>query len=171
MKRNMCFYKDDEEIWISRSVAVVCFTLAPINGKWCVLANQRGKGTPDFQGYWNAPCGYLDYNETTAECAIRETLEETGVKIHNPTFWSFNDIPDDGNQNVTFRYYAILPEAQQLNVSALECGEENEVDSLKWIPIDEIDNYEWAFNHHLLIKILNSELQLCHIQPKIPHLI
>ena len=38
-------------------------------------------------------------------------------------------------------------------------------------PIDEIDNYEWAFNHHLLIKILNYELQLCHIQPKTPHLI
>jgi 8-oxo-dGTP pyrophosphatase MutT (NUDIX family) len=31
-------------------------------------------------------------------------------------------------------------------------GEENEVDEIKWIPLDEINNYEWAFSHADLIR-------------------
>lgn len=167
---NFSITKDGKEYWIARNVAVVCFTIAPINGEWHILANQRGSGAPDFQGYWNAPCGYLDYNETTAECAIRETFEETGVKIENPIFWSFNDIPDNGNQNVTFRYYKILPESQSFKQFDPNLGEKNEVKSIKWIPIEKLENYKWAFNHESLIKQLMYQLQLYQIQ-KIPHLI
>ena len=78
---NFPVIKDGKEYWVARNVAVVCFVFAPINGEWCVLANQRGKGTPDFQGLWNAPCGYLDYNETTKEAAKREVYEETGIQL------------------------------------------------------------------------------------------
>ena len=73
--------KDGKVYWIARNVAVACFVFTPINGEWCVLANQRGKGTPDFQGLWNCPCGYLDYDETTKEAAKREVYEEVGIKV------------------------------------------------------------------------------------------
>jgi 8-oxo-dGTP pyrophosphatase MutT (NUDIX family) len=79
---NFPITKDGKVYWVARNVAVACFVFAPINGEWCVLANQRGKGTPDFQGLWNCPCGYLDYNETTKEAAKREVYEETGIKIN-----------------------------------------------------------------------------------------
>ena len=49
--------------WVSRSVAVACFVFTTIKDKICVLANQRGEGSADFHGYWNAPCGYLDFGE------------------------------------------------------------------------------------------------------------
>ena len=39
--------------WVSRSCAVAVFVFANIKGIWYVLANQRGKGCPDYQGYWN----------------------------------------------------------------------------------------------------------------------
>ena len=87
---NFSVIKDGKEYWVARNVAVVCFVFAPINGEWCVLANQRGKGTPDFQGLWNAPCGYLDYNETTKEAAKREVYEETGIQLKHAKFWSFH---------------------------------------------------------------------------------
>ena len=33
-----------------------------------------------------------------------------------------------------------------------ENSEEKEVDDIKWISVDEVDNYEWAFNQREVIK-------------------
>ena len=149
--------------WISRSVAVTCFVFAPFNGEWCVLANKRGPNTPDFQGYWNCPCGYLDFDETTAQAAMREVYEETGVQLDNVKFWGFEDSPNANLQNVTFRYYSIIenPQPSLVSVSTGDRGgEENEVSAVAWMPIKNLRNFEWAFNHNTLILKLVDELEL-----------
>lgn len=51
-------------LWSGRYCAVAAFAFCKIKGEWCVLANQRGEGTPDFQGYWNCPCGFLDMEKS-----------------------------------------------------------------------------------------------------------
>lgn len=57
--------EDNQKYWISRSCAVAMFLFSRDKfGNLCVLANKRGTGTPDFQGYWNCPCGYIDFDET-----------------------------------------------------------------------------------------------------------
>ena len=49
--------------------------------------NAHGEGT------WCPPGGHLEYRETWEECAERETLEETGIKIKNIRFGTVtNDI-------------------------------------------------------------------------------
>ena len=149
--------------WISRSMAVSCFVLTKINDQWCVLANQRGEGTPDFQGCWNVPCGYLDYNETTKQAAIREVYEETGVKLNKVNFWMFNDAVDENRQNVTFRYYAIIPNPQFANITKQtreRGGEEGEVSKISWIPLTKLSKHQWAFNHDKLIIELAQTLNL-----------
>lgn len=157
MKNFPILDENGKEWWISRSIAVTGCIFTFLNGKWCVLANKRGEGTPDFQGMWNMPCGYLDFNETTAEAVIREVYEETGVKV-NPDylhFWCFNDSPTQNRQNVSFRYYALV-DAQPGNISVGtgndRGGEEDEVEAIGWIPVDTVDNYKWAFGHDEIIK-------------------
>ena len=161
---NFPVIKDGKEYWVASNVAVVCFVFAPINGEWCVLANQRGKGTPNYQGLWNCPCGYLDYNETTKQAAIRETYEETGVRLSNAKYWSFSDNPEkDDLQNVTFRYYSIIthPQPNTISVSTEgRGGEADEVGAISWIPISKIGDFEWAFEHNLRIAELVKELEL-----------
>ena len=56
------------------------------------------------------------------------------------------------NGNVTIRHRAFLGKIIPQYVTK-EGGEENEVDSVKWIPIDDIDNYKWAFNHRTTIEL------------------
>lgn len=148
-----------ETVWVHRSIAVAGFIFCKINDEWCVLANQRGEGAPDFQGYWNCPCGYLDFDETLAEACSREIYEETGVKIEPSALYmcSVNDDPKDSNrQNVTMRFMAVVDESHiGISTNAIKGqlgGEENEVKAIMWVKISDLDNYQWAFNHRHLIE-------------------
>lgn len=43
-----------------------------------VLVIQRGK--PPYQGEWSIPGGKIEFGETSAEAALRELKEETGIE-------------------------------------------------------------------------------------------
>lgn len=163
MKTNFSTIIDGKEYWISRSVAVLAIVLCKIHGKWHVLANQRGKGTPDFHGYWNMPCGYLDYGETCKQAAVREVWEECGVKLSldRVYFCSYNDNPSEARQNVTLRFISTLDERKdKVSVGTgvnNRGGEVDEVEAISWIPISEVDSQKWAFGHETIIKDLSHE--------------
>jgi 8-oxo-dGTP diphosphatase len=53
--------------------------LAVINCNNMVLVGQRKGSHGD--GEWAFPGGHLEYSEDPAECAARETLEETGIHL------------------------------------------------------------------------------------------
>lgn len=163
--KNFPVIKDDKEYWVSRSVAVIAFLIAKdkYNNTY-VLTVKRGKGTPDpeFVGAYCAPCGYLDYDETTVEAAARELKEETGIELSTSLFKliEVNSDPNfDKRQNVCFEYL-IAPNLSKLSKEELEKqfttanAEDEEVSSIQFINIKELDKYKWAFNHDSLIKEL-----------------
>ena len=134
-----------------------------------VLANLRGPGTPDYQGYWNMPCGFLESNETGEEGVCREMFEECGYKIL-PRQMELFDVETDprycNNGNVTIRYSNVefcteLPELKYTNIN----GEDGEVESVKWINVRDINKYKWAFNHKKLI--IDALWKLCDIELKV----
>ena len=138
--------------WFSRSVASAIFVFCKDkNGRWCVLASERGEEAADFQGYWNCPCGYLDFDETTAGAARRECFEETGVDldINDIKFVSFEDDPITANrQNVTFRFVCVIKNKVTTDFTfSKKNNEGKEVGKIAWIPVEEITRYAWAFNH------------------------
>lgn len=154
--QNFPFEHDGKTLWYSRAVAVTGFIFCNFDGVIKVLINKRGKGTPDFQGMWNVPCGYLDFNESAEEAVCREVGEETGVLITPEALelWTVNSSPKENRQNVTLRYIgAVESNIAELTTGKLKNGgEQDEVDEIAWISEEEIDNYEWAFNHKVLVK-------------------
>lgn len=142
----------EETFWYSRSMAAAIFVFARNEeGSLCVLANKRGPGCPDFVGCWVCPCGYLDYNETLAQCAIRECKEETGVVVPLETvkLVGINDSPEANRQNVTARFIARL---DRTVVTSNSGNEEEETSEIRWIPVSKIEKFEWAFDHDNIIK-------------------
>ena len=152
-----CFTKDGKFIgWFSRSMATALYLFChDKNGVLYVLASERGKGAADFNGYWNCTCGYLDFGETTKQCALRELKEETGVEVNEEyvTFIGYEDSPSANKQNVTFRFAGFIKDNVIENISFNKSGnEKNEVGEIKWIRFSEVDNYKWAFGHDKRIK-------------------
>ena len=73
-----------------------------------VLLIQRGNDP--FKGCWAFPGGFMDMNETTEQCAIRELEEETGLKIgevHQVGAYSKVD-RDPRGRTITVAYLTII---------------------------------------------------------------
>ena len=152
--KNFPIQYEGKEYWISRAVAVVGYIFCNIDGELYILANKRGKGCPDFQGYWNVPCGYLDFDETTREACCREIAEETNLTVNPKDLILYNILDDptkDSKQNVTFRYWAYSNIFYKGQTIYAKGAEPDEVEEVEWIPIRKLDKYEFAFNQRKTI--------------------
>lgn len=179
---------DGETVWVSRSVALVgqvCVYNAH-HKQWYVLLVKRGTGTPDFQGYWCLPCGYLDWDETLTEGFLREVFEETGLylpalsqhlhfgfshsSLTQPDYaqadqtqtmpWAISDNPGNGKQNISMHFAVLFTWHHDSlpDLSDAHC-EPNEVADLQWAPIEEAMAMTMAFNHQQRVKILFEQWQ------------
>ena len=75
-----------------------------------VLLIQRGN--PPFKGAWAFPGGFLNMDETTEQCAIRELEEETRLRVsdvHQIGAYSKVD-RDPRGRTITVAYLAIIDE-------------------------------------------------------------
>lgn len=150
---NFPIKRNGKVFYVSRSVAVSMYAFCQDKwGNWCVLANQRGPGCDHQVGLWNVPAGFLDYNETAEEAAVRETWEETGVDI------PLNLVKQMGtnstSDNVRIRHSCVLPGTiDDYPTSDANC-EPGEVSAIAWIPTldakgkpaPEIFQYKWVRN-------------------------
>ena len=162
MKNQECYDKNGKFLgWFSRSMAVAVFVFAKDkDGDWCVLGSERGEEAADFQGYWNCVCGYLDYNETTKGAACRELKEETGVSLkeNDLEFVGYNDSPKENRQNVTFRFCSFNKDKRVEDFKFSHAGNEGkEVGAIKFIKVQNIKHYRWAFGHEKLIEQIFKE--------------
>ena len=142
--------------WFSRSMATAIFVYCKdADGDWCVLSSVRGEEAADFRGFWNCTCGYLDFDETMKDCAMRELYEETGLLIDEDIvkLIGIEDNPEANRQNVTARFAAFIEDAVTDDFTFSKAHNEGEeVGEIKWIKLADVDNYMWAFNHDKRIK-------------------
>ena len=154
-----------KKIWNSRSVAVSATILAQCRGVVYVAIGKRGKGCPDKVGFWNLPCGYLDFNETAGDAAKRELWEEIGLDVDDVILksidsesyftdpWNVNSKPTESRQNVSLRFGSWIHVEELPVLKPGNCSEPDEVEDAKWVHVAEIQNgkYSFAFGHDQVI--------------------
>ncbi len=59
-----------------------------------------------FASDWSLPSGFIEYNETPEECALRETKEETGLKIKINRLFNIYLAQDDPRTHVILIVYS-----------------------------------------------------------------
>ena len=104
-----------------------------------VLLIQRG--ADPFKGAWAFPGGFMNMDETTEQCAIRELKEETGLKVatvHQIGAYSKVD-RDPRGRTITVAYLAIIDSPEEVK------GQDDAANA-EWFPITELPHL--AFDHY-----------------------
>ena len=103
------------------------------------------RGNDPFKGCWAFPGGFMNMDESTEQCAIRELEEETGLQvtdIHQVGAYSKVD-RDPRGRTITVAYLAIIDAPKE--VSGLD-----DAAKAKWFPIDALPPL--AFDHDEIMR-------------------
>ena len=114
-----------------------------------VLLIQRG--FEPFKGCWAFPGGFMNMDETTEQCAIRELEEETGLKVtevHQVGAYSRID-RDPRGRTVTVAYLALIDVPTEVK------GQDDAAKALWW-PLSALP--ELAFDHK---EIMEDAVRVC----------
>ena len=98
------------------------------------------RGDEPFKGCWAFPGGFMNMDETTEQCAIRELEEETGLKVnvvHQVGAYSKVD-RDPRGRTVTVAYLAIVDAPEEVK------GQDDAAKA-QWFPLSDLP--ELAFDH------------------------
>ena len=106
-----------------------------------LLGKRRGS---HGDGSWSFPGGHLEFNENIFDCAVREVLEETGIKIKNLRFGPFtNDIFEKEG-----KHYVTLFVLSDYDSGEVELKEPEKCEKWDW--------FEWEnFPEELFVPIRN----------------
>lgn len=108
-----------------------------------VLLIQRGN--EPYKGHWVFPGGFMDMDETTEQCAIRELEEETGLKVSEvKQIGAYSKVDrDPRGRTITVAYLARIANAEKVN------GQDDAAKA-EWFPINNLPPL--AFDHEDIMK-------------------
>ena len=110
-------------------------------GREVLLVKRRHHGA----GSWSTPGGYLDPGEGFEACAIRETREETGLRVADVEVLAVsNDVHEDGKHNVTI-WLKARPEAGEPKVASPE-----ESEDIGWFAWDRLPDPLYASTRNFI---------------------
>jgi 8-oxo-dGTP pyrophosphatase MutT (NUDIX family) len=106
-----------------------------LRGRWWVAAI-RPNGKPE--GVWALPKGLIDPDETSAETAVREVAEETGLSGRlDQKLGDVRYVYTRGGERIFKVVSFFLLRWRSGRIGELPAGMELEVAEARWLPLDE----------------------------------
>ena len=117
-------------------------------------------------GTWSFPGGHLEYGETPEICAVRETLEETGMRVEAIGSIGFtNDIfEEEGKQYVTLFIRARIVSGEPRVMEPEKC------ERWEWFLWDEMPENIFLPIRHLKERRVNIANSISNLNRRNPNL-
>ena len=98
------------------------------------------RGDDPYKGHWAFPGGFMNMDETTEQCAVRELEEETGMKVQElQQIGAYSKVDrDPRGRTITVAYLAVID-------SPYKVKGQDDAAKAQWFPIDALP--ELAFDH------------------------
>jgi 8-oxo-dGTP diphosphatase len=107
---------------------------------------------PPYRGCWAFPGGFIDENETTKECALRELEEETGIRLNEDNLRLLL-VADDPKRDPRKRVISIVYLAKGMVSDFSPCAGDDAGEA-GWFSLDSLPPL--AFDH---ARILSQAVQ------------
>lgn len=117
------------------------------NYKGEILILKRSSQKEVHANLWNLPSGMVENGETLEEASIRETFEETGLKIKRVIGGISENVKI--SEKVTLKINYLL---SHVVISNVKLNLENT--DYKWVKPEESTSYEFAIPKSKVVKIL-----------------
>ena len=103
------------------------------------------RGDDPYKGCWAFPGGFLEMDETTEQCAIRELSEETGLQLEGmQQIGTYSKVDrDPRGRTITVAYLAVVE-------SPMEVKGLDDAAKAQWFPIDALPKL--AFDHDEIMR-------------------
>ena len=126
-----------------------------------VLLIQRGN--MPFKGGWAFPGGFMNMDETTEQCAIRELEEETGLRVSKiKQIGAYSKVDrDPRGRTITVAYLAIVDEP-------IAVTGQDDAAKAEWWPLSDLPHL--AFDHYDIMQdAIRVYAQAMEANEKTPH--
>ena len=103
------------------------------------------RGADPYKGGWAFPGGFMNMDETTEQCAIRELEEETGLKVTDiKQIGVYSKVDrDPRGRTITVAYLALVS-------SPIPVTGQDDAAKAQWFPIDNLPPL--AFDHDEIMR-------------------
>ena len=103
------------------------------------------RGLDPYKGCWAFPGGFMNMDETTEQCAIRELEEETGMKVTElQQIGAYSKVDRDPRGRTITVAYLIVVDAPVAVIG------QDDAAKAQWFPIDALPPL--AFDHEDIMK-------------------
>lgn len=119
-----------------------------LDGERHVLLVRRADDSDAYPGRWAFPGGFVELDETGDHAAVRETAEETGIKVPADAL-RLVAVADDPDRDPRGRIVASVYTAVLDHLPAPAAGDD--AAEARWFPLDEAHALPLAFDHNKLL--------------------
>ena len=117
------------------------------------------RGNEPSKGKWTIPGGLVELGESLEAAVIRETKEETCLDVENPTLIDVVDNVDLDEQGKVKYHYVIIDYFVHVKAGNIEAA--SDAAELRWVPFDEVENYNLTASFRLFFRKNREKLEKC----------
>jgi ADP-ribose pyrophosphatase YjhB (NUDIX family) len=108
------------------------------------------RGNEPARGKWTIPGGLVELGESPDQAVLRETKEETGLDVDNPTLMDVvSNVNLDENGKIKYHYVII---DYLVHVKAGTAEASSDAVELRWVPFDEVEGYDLTASFRLFFR-------------------
>ena len=134
----------------------------PIVGIGAVIVHEgkivlEKRGNEPSKGKWSIPGGLVELGESPEDAVIRETKEETGLHVENPSLIDIVSNVDLDEKGKVKYHYVIIDYHVHVKDGRLQAA--SDAAELRWVPLDEVEKYDLTTSFRLFFKRQKEKLK------------
>jgi 8-oxo-dGTP diphosphatase len=108
------------------------------------------RGNEPSRGKWTIPGGLVELGENPEQAVVRETEEETGLDVDNPSLMDVVSNVDLDEKGKVKYHYIIIDYLVHVKSGTAEAS--SDAVELRWVPFDEVEGYDLTASFRLFFR-------------------